>query len=924
MKQTLLTLFILCLISTAFAQKGTITGVLSDQETHKARLSYATVSVYKVGDSVLTTYGLSDAKGTFKIGGLKAETQYRLIVTAWQYDDYRKEFIVKAAQPILTMDTLFLSAKSNNLEEVNIKAEVPPIVVKKDTIEFNAASFKTLPTAVVEDLLKKLPGVTYDRDGALKVNGKDVSKILVDSKEFFGGDMQIATKNLPANLIDKVQVTDDKEAIRRDPDLIPANTPQIINLKLKKAIKKGMFGKVYAGGGFKELFETGGILNLFRDTTQISIMAYGNNVNKPGFSINDVQRIGGFGRSGINSMMVNTDGGFALNNISFGGASSGVQSSAGAGANFNTLTKGGIKINGQYFFGKVDNALIRMVNNNQTLGEDRLITSSDLNSGRIDLTHNLGAKIEWKPDTLNTITFEPKVTMGSSNSRSLTLKSSTNGDNQLVNTANTVSDQNAGSNSVDMLFSYWRDFKKAGRSFNTSVSFRNGQNEDKNMNTANSVFYLPPSNNLVDQLREKNVKNINTYLSTNYSEPINKLLSFNVALNANYINNEDALSTFYKDPAGSGYIIAVPSLSQTVMQSGFKSSARARLRWKVTKDLSIEPAIVFNTINLENKFSTYPEFSQHYNFVAPALNLRYKIFSFDYTPNFREPDVSYIQPIANNTDPLYVQNGNSNLLPATTHNFYANIYKYDSKNLLNYNFYLSGTVQKNAIIMSRVVTENGVQISNPVNANGIFSINNGGNFNKDFKKGKHSFKAGIGYWGGFNRNYVIVNNIKSRANILNIGPNLNLSMNLNDVLELNQTFGIQINSSHYDDPFFRNIDFTAPNTDTEIVLRFPKKVVWESTYRYSRNAQQIAGFNSSVQIWNAGVTFLFLKNDKAQLKFSVNDILQNGVRRYVQITQNAIVDTQNNNIGRYGLATLTYNIQNFGAKVGGRQRFFGF
>lgn len=924
MKQSLLSLLLFLTMTSAFAQKGTITGILSDKENHKQRLSYSTVSVYKVGDSVLASYGLSDEKGMFKVSGLQLETNYRLIVTAWQYGDFRKEFTIKAAQPVLNLDTLFLDSKSNNLEEVSITAEVPPIVVRKDTIEFNAASFKTLPSAVVEDLLKKLPGVTYDRNGSLKVNGKDVSKILVDGKAFFGGDMQIATKNLPANLIDKVQVTDDKEAKRRDPDLIAANTPQIINLKLKKAIKKGVFGKLYAGAGFRELYETGGILNLFRDTTQISVMAYGNNINKPGFNINDVQRIGGFSRSGVNMMMINTDGGFALNNISFGGTASGVQTSSGGGANFNTLTKGGIKINGQYFFGKVDNTLLRLVNNNQTLGQDRLITSSDLNSGRIDLTHNIGAEIEWKPDTLTTITFEPKVTLSSSNSNAITVKSSLNGQDQLINNSNTLSNQNAGNHNVDLLLSYWRDFKKVGRSFNASINFTNGTNNNRNINTANTVFYIPPSTNLVDQLRDKDIKNLNTYISLNYSEPINKSLSFNAVLSGNYLNNEDALSTFFKGPSNSDYTIIVPSLSQTVIQSGFKTSARARLRWKVSKDLNIQPAIVFNTINLENKFSSYPKFRQQYNFVAPALNVRYKLLSLDYTPSFSEPNVSYIQPVSDNTDPLYVQNGNSSLLPATTHRVYVNLYKYDSKKTISYNLYASGSVQKNAVIMSREISNTGVQTNTPINANGIFSLNNGGNINKDFKSGKNIFKAGLGYWGGFNRNYVMVNNVKSRANILNVGPNVSMGINLNDVLEFNQNFGIQINSSHYEDPYFRNIDFTAPNSDTELVLRFPKKIVWESTYRYAKSAQQIAGFNNSVQLWNAGVTFLFMKNDRAQLKFSVNDILQNGVRRYVEITQNAIVDTQNNNIGRYGLATLTYNIQNFGAKVGGRQRFFGF
>lgn len=225
-------------------KNGSISGILADSANHKTTLNYSTVSVYKVGDSVLNSYKLSDDKGVFKINNLLIGIKYRLIITAWQYGTYRKEVSITAENPNINLGTLYLLTQANDLNEVNIVAERPPVIVRKDTIEFNAESFKTLPSAVVEDLLKKLPGVQIASDGSIMVNGKTVSKILVDGKEFFGGDQQIATKNLPANIIDKVQVVDDKQAKRRDPDLTAANIPQIINLKLKKSDQKGRFWEV--------------------------------------------------------------------------------------------------------------------------------------------------------------------------------------------------------------------------------------------------------------------------------------------------------------------------------------------------------------------------------------------------------------------------------------------------------------------------------------------------------------------------------------------------------------------------------------------------------------------------------------------------------------------------------------------------------
>ncbi|RZL23002.1 MAG: TonB-dependent receptor, partial [Pedobacter sp.] len=323
MKKILLAFALILIGNLLYAQKGTITGTLVDSANHKTTLNYATISVFKGADTVLTTYKLSDDKGVFKIGNLELGAKYRLVINAWMYNILRKEITITAADPTLNLGNLVLSEKRNNLNEVVIMSERPPVIVRKDTIEFNAESFKKLPSAVVEDLLKKLPGVAIDANGGIMVNGKSVSKILVDGKEFFGGDQQIATKNLPANIIDKVQLSDDPEAKRRDPDIVAGNVPQIINLKLKKAIKSGAFGKFYAGGGPKELFEAGGIMNFFRDTTQVSVLGYGNNANKPGFSISDVMRIGGFQRSGVNSTSINSDGAFSLNGISFGGSMNG-------------------------------------------------------------------------------------------------------------------------------------------------------------------------------------------------------------------------------------------------------------------------------------------------------------------------------------------------------------------------------------------------------------------------------------------------------------------------------------------------------------------------------------------------------------------------------------------------------------------------
>lgn len=923
MKKIFLSITLMMFFSCAFAQKGSVTGILVDSANTKTTLNFATVSVFKGSDTVLMNYKLSDDKGVFRIGNLETGVRYRLVVNAWMYHIFRKEITLTSDNANFNLGIIPLSEKRNDLKEIEIVAERPPVIVRKDTIEFNAESFKTLPTAVVEDLLKKLPGVAVASDGSIQVNGKSVSRILVDGKEFFGGDQQMATKNLPSNVIDKVAISDDPEAKRRNLDLTEGNIPQVINLKLKKAIKKGAFGKLYAGAGLRERFEAGGIMNIFRDTTQVSVLAYGNNINKPGFSIGDVSRIGGFSRSGINSVNINGDN-FSLNGIGFGGTSTGIQQSAGAGANFNTLTRKGIKINGKYFFGQSDNEIAQQTRVDQNLGADRLFTNTGSEQDNKSYSHNFGAVVDWKIDSLTNFTFEPTVTLNLLRNQNIEQTENKNGTSQLINNGVNQTNYKATNAEYALLMSLWKDSKKAGRSFNASVSITKKDNLGDNYNAFVSNFFNPVSTSTLDQLRDNNIRNFNIYLNTNYTEPLSKKLSLRFALNGNYIDNENALFTFYKNPLNEAYDIAVPSLSQTVSQSGYKTNARINLKWKVSKNLSIQPGFVYNIIGLENRFTTYPAFNQNYHFFAGSLIVNYKSYTFSYTPQFREPDVSYIQPVANNTNPLFIQAGNPSLLPAKTHQFSLNLYKYDTKRSMNYSLNANGTIQNDAVIMERSIDAKGIQTNTPVNADGILRFHMNGNLSKDFKNTKRQFTVGGGFFSNIGRNIVSVNGISSYAHTYQFAPRINGRINLNDKFELGQNYSLNYNRSIYDDKFYPDIDFYTHSAETELIVRLPKGMVWETNYRIQHSTQEVGGYNNDVKLWNAALTLLFMKNDRAQLKFAVNDILNTNTRRYVVINENSIRDLQFNNLGRHGLVTFTYNIQNFGGKVGGRETMFRF
>lgn len=245
MNKVIINIIFLSLLFTKGFSQGALKGRIIDRISQKP-LIFATITILKTADTTLVTYRLSDPDGNFKILGLPLHTSLYALISFTGFDAYRKEFTLVGNSP-LNLDTIFLQPSSKSLDSVLVIAERPPVRVYKDTIEFNASSFRTLPTALVEDLLRKLPGVEVARNGDILVNGKPVNRILVDGKFFFGNDPKMATRNLPANIIDKVQVTEDREQRDRSITGNKNEIGNVINLTLKKGIKKGWFGKSYGG-----------------------------------------------------------------------------------------------------------------------------------------------------------------------------------------------------------------------------------------------------------------------------------------------------------------------------------------------------------------------------------------------------------------------------------------------------------------------------------------------------------------------------------------------------------------------------------------------------------------------------------------------------------------------------------------------------
>lgn len=927
-KITCLATGVLLLIATALQaqdNKGSIKGKLVDS-AGKQSLSLATITIFKAADTSIITYRLSDPEGQFRVPGLPLNVDLRVVITFSGFSVWRKEFQLTAEQPNLDMGSVHMIPDSKSLDEVLVIAERPPVTVKKDTIEFNASAFSTLPTALVEDLLKKLPGVQIDADGNITVNGRRVNRIMVDGRDFFGNDPKMATRNLPANIIEKVQVTEDKDEKELNPDKAPGDIGQVINLKFKKGVKKGWFGKAYAGAGTDERYEGGGIVNLFRDTLQVSILGFTNNLNRAGFGFNDILSLGGFSRTGVNSLSIYSGGGMAVNGISFGGMGDGIIRTTGAGFNVNHVLGNGLVLNTQYFYGQTRNDIEELSKRRQFLGDTVLETNILRNELQESFNHRIGFGLKGKIDSLTRFEFKPNFVISNNESVRQTITDNSSNFGGLLNNSRNDQDIDGKSFQYSHELMIFKSFKKAGRTLNISNFINSNNTDNDQMNEVENTFYANGSSVIttLDQLRDRNQDNLNVNMNINYTEPVSKKTSLRFGYVGTYLLNKDKIGTFTKDAGSGKYEVPDPDFTNNLQRTSWRNSLSAALIWK-HKQLTITTTGGVLAFDIYNDFKkTGESLNQHFKYFLPALGINWKNLNFNYSVTVAPPEINDVQPTPDNTNPIFIQEGNPDLRPTKYHSLHLNLYKNIPSKSLNIGAYLNGSFREDGVTRSRIVNPDGTQVTKPVNIDGQQSFYTNFNISKQHKLNKNfQFSYGAGYNINYNRNFLIINARSSFTKNFGLGPNAFFNFNWRDKIEFNTHYNLNFNQSTYESADFADIDVTTHSSNSELVIRWPKNIVWETSLMYRYNSQAAPGIQKSVALLNGGVIFLFLKDQRANFKLSAYDLLNQNISVTRTTTENAILDRQINILTRYYLLTFTYNIRNFsGGKVGGSQRFF--
>lgn len=911
----LVALFVLISSATYAQNTYSIRGSAVDT-AEKRMLHNTTIMVLNAKDSTLRKFTRAKGDGSFSIDNLAAG-KFILVMSYPGYAEYAENFELDDKNPQRNFGKLGLTLASRLLHDVIIKGEVRAIKIKGDTTEFNAKAYVIQPNDKVEDLIKQFPGIQVDKDGKITAQGQKVEKVLLDGEEFFGDDPTLVTKNIRADMVDKVQLYDKKSDQATFTGVDDDKAVKTLNIKLKDGKKAGYFGKAIAGLGTDKYYSGQLMYNKFQNKEKISVYGIGSNNGTTGLNWDDAQK---YGDGGNVTMM---DGGGI--NISYGNDDlyyngRGLPKATTGGVHYdNKWNADKYAVNGNYKIGalSIDGNQSTTTQNNLP---DRVINSK---SSRIDhkstLRQKLDARIEIKLDTTANLKITASGSYRNNKSNSLSTDTSRRGDNSLLNLNNTNNIITNDDHKFDASVFYTKKLKKKGRTLSMLI----GGNTDNNQGTSNLKSNLqsfqdngtPNLPQVTDQHKTSDNKSQVLNTTITYTEPIVKSLT--LVLNYGFnIDHASSNQRAYSRDAGGDYNVLVDSLSNFFKLNQFAHQAGAIFNYNKGKtiinigtkaaDVSFNQINLYTGTELKRQFiNWFPQASYIYKFSQQSA------FRANYTGQTQQPTISQIQPVKDNTNPLYVTLGNPNLIPSFYNHF---IMSYNSYKIIGgENLYINADYgfTTNPIVNNTSTDAIGKTTSQYFNLS---------------SKIQHSYRGYI-YYGrkiaGFNigingnigsrTTYNMVTNDINGVSQLNTTKNNNYgtSLSFNRYVENKYNFYLSggptynINQSSLQSMYNSNSGGFNAQYWAGVYFSHNWQLTSDADYTYTAKTAALPQFKR--MLLNASISKAFFKEKSLKIIGTVNDILnQNqGYNRYAN--GGIITEERYTTIKRYFMLTVSYD-----------------
>jgi hypothetical protein len=895
-----------------FAQKGNLSGKVIDTSESRP-LANAVVSIISPSDSVLLKFTRTHEDGSFVIPGIPVK-KFIVLITFPKYADYVDNFSDSSGNGIV-MGIVPLTKRSQLLETVVIRQQIAAIRMKGDTLEFKADSFKVSQGSTVDELLKRLPGIQVDRNGQITAQGETVKKVLVDGEEFFSDDPAVVIKNLQADAVDKVQLYDKKSDQAEFTGIDDGQRSKTINLTLKADKKKGYFGKASLNGGTNQTFDNDLMVNAFRGKRKIAAYGIMSNTGRAGLDWQENEKFGG----GENVEYDEEEGYFMfsdnndeLSNIIYD--NDGLPAAWSAGLHFsNAWNHDNQKINGNYRFLKKNMNSERSTFSQYILPDTQYFDSQNKKSFSSRIGHQVRGTYEMKFDSTSSVKITVNGASIHSDAISRIQSAALNADSDFVNTSERLLSSSEGKNTFNSNILWRKKFRKAGRTLSLNVYNQFlGQNMNgllqSNINYFDKLGEIERKEN-VDQKKDNRQTNTGMQTSVIYTEPLAKALFLSLNYGFNFQKTEAFRNSFNKGT--DDYDVKDPLFSNDFRFGYNIHSAGADFKFNKKKLMMILGSGIshaeYRQTDLQNDSSRSYSFL-NYN---PKFSIRYmpksgSRISFKYNGRTNPPQLTQLQPIRENSDPLHVQLGNPALRQEFIHNF--NIDLYNFKLLSERYMYLSSWANftDNAISTATVV-DAGKTTVQPINVAGTFNMAvYTGVMWKIKKPGIYTGLRGEINFGRFRNRLNYLDNLNTNKTF-----SVSLDVNKRENDKYSFSFSPRVAYTFSESSLRPDIktNFMSGDINFDAWIKLPLKFEFNTNGTvHIQQKTDVFDRNNNYTKWDASIVKKLLKSNNLQLKLGVNDILNQNIGFSRTATTNIITENRFLTLQRYWFAGIQYNI----------------
>ena len=906
---------------------GTVKGIIVDTASSKQNLEQATVSVTPGTDSSATQFVVTNKQGAFMLRYLKAAT-YHMIISFEGYQPIFKKFTIDTGNLVVDFGTFYMQRQTDQMAAVIISR--PPMGIKGDTVEYNAAMYTTKPNAVAEDLLKKFPGIQVDASGNITAQGETVQRVLVNGKRFFNDDPKMATRNLPPDVIEKIQVFDDLDDQSKFSGFDDGNRVKTINITTKKNKSQGYFGRTVAGLGTDQDYDESINLHRFDGSQQISLLGQANDVNKQNFTIQDILGNSGSRRGGGGPAPATNQ------------SSPGVTTVWAGGINYRDTWGPNTDVYGSYFYNfqhVASNTQSQLVRDLPGGVDDT--TNSYTSAIQRTTNQRIYFNLEQKFDSSNSLIFRPNLTFQTTTPNATTSSSTVDQGGLVNSTSGYSSSTNSGFNINGSNLTFRHKFAKQYRTLsldlNGTVNVNNGTGKNYSQNNFYNLksFDGLDSSQLLNQFYNDSLHSYIFSPTLSYTEPVgkNQILEFNY--NYTYTSNHTVNNTY-------DYVDSLHEYDSfdSLFSNSYKfvsNANRISLNYRIQNpkfNLNLGSGVQFTNFNSLNTTKNI-DVSQNYVNLTPTVIFQYSFsktqrLRFFYQGRTGTPSASQLQPLITTSDEINYTVGNPELKPQFTHSIRMLYSSFDPSTQRVLFATINGSTIVNDIQSAVTPNNKGGQTSTYVNLNGTYNLSGYFNYGFALKKPKSNlnfitnvnyaqsqtledtaaYGSAVYYLHSYTKNTTLAETISWTTNIKK-----NFDMNFSTA----STYNIANNSLRPN----QNLNYFSEIFIAEFTAYTNSGWLVAANFNYTYTDNRTPGYNASVPLLSPSIAKSLFKKKNGEIRLSAFDILNSNT--YVNKSPSSIgyTATRTNTLTRYAMLTFTWNLNNFAAtQQSGMPRMF--